>query len=50
MELEPVEAMLVRHVGEDGAAHRPVMLHRAVLGSMERFIVSATRFGKAVPG
>jgi threonyl-tRNA synthetase len=26
------------YVGEDGAAHRPVMLHRAVLGSMERFI------------
>jgi threonyl-tRNA synthetase len=26
------------YIGEDGAAHRPVMLHRAVLGSMERFI------------
>jgi len=25
-------------VGEDGAKHRPVMLHRAVLGSFERFI------------
>lgn len=25
-------------VGEDGAKHRPVMLHRAVLGSIERFI------------
>jgi threonyl-tRNA synthetase len=26
------------YVGEDGAKHRPVMLHRAILGSMERFI------------
>jgi threonyl-tRNA synthetase len=26
------------YIGEDGAAHRPVMLHRAILGSMERFI------------
>jgi threonyl-tRNA synthetase len=26
------------YVGEDGAKHTPVVLHRAVLGSMERFI------------
>ncbi len=26
------------YVGEDGNKHRPVMLHRAILGSMERFI------------
>jgi threonyl-tRNA synthetase len=26
------------YVGEDGAKHRPVMLHRAILGSLERFI------------
>lgn len=25
-------------IGEDGSKHRPVMLHRAVLGSIERFI------------
>lgn len=25
-------------VGADGAAHRPVMLHRAILGSLERFL------------
>lgn len=25
-------------VGPDGAAHRPVMLHRAILGSFERFL------------
>ncbi|RMA40964.1 threonine--tRNA ligase [Rhodophyticola porphyridii] len=26
------------YIGEDGAKHRPVMLHRAILGSFERFI------------
>jgi threonyl-tRNA synthetase len=26
------------YVGEDGAKHQPVMLHRAILGSFERFI------------
>jgi threonyl-tRNA synthetase len=26
------------YVGEDGAKHTPVMLHRAILGSLERFI------------
>jgi threonyl-tRNA synthetase len=26
------------YVGEDGGRHRPVMLHRAIFGSMERFI------------
>ena len=26
------------YVGEDNARHTPVMLHRAILGSLERFI------------
>ena len=26
------------YVGEDGSKHRPVMMHRAILGSFERFI------------
>jgi threonyl-tRNA synthetase len=26
------------YVGEDGVVHRPVMLHRAIVGSMERFL------------
>src|SRR3546814_1602012 len=26
------------YVGEDGQKHRPVMLHRAILGSFERFL------------
>lgn len=32
------ERLDAEYVGEDGARHRPVMLHRAILGSMERFI------------
>ncbi|MEM7352422.1 MAG: threonine--tRNA ligase [Acidobacteriota bacterium] len=28
----------LKYVGADGAEHRPVMLHRAMLGSLERFI------------
>ncbi|MCC6213768.1 MAG: threonine--tRNA ligase [Polyangiaceae bacterium] len=28
----------LEYVGTDGAAHRPVMLHRAILGSVERFL------------
>jgi len=32
------ERLDVEYTGSDGAKHRPVMLHRAVLGSLERFI------------
>ena len=32
------ERLDASYVGEDGGKHRPVMLHRAILGSMERFI------------
>jgi len=32
------ERLGAEYVGEDGATHRPVMLHRAILGSMERFL------------
>jgi threonyl-tRNA synthetase len=32
------ERLDAAYVGEDGAKHRPVMLHRAILGSFERFI------------
>jgi len=32
------ERLDANYVGEDGAKHRPVMLHRAILGSLERFI------------
>ncbi len=32
------ERLDASYVGEDGRKHRPVMLHRAILGSFERFI------------
>ncbi|MEO5374930.1 MAG: threonine--tRNA ligase [Alphaproteobacteria bacterium] len=32
------ERLNAAYVGEDGEKHRPVMLHRAILGSFERFI------------
>ncbi len=32
------ERLDAAYVGEDGRRHRPVMLHRAILGSFERFI------------
>jgi len=32
------ERLDATYIGADGAKHRPVMLHRAVLGSFERFI------------
>ena len=32
------ERLDAEYVGEDGGRHRPVMLHRAIVGSMERFI------------
>lgn len=32
------ERLDATYIGEDGQKHRPVMLHRAILGSFERFI------------
>ena len=32
------ERLGAEYVGEDGEKHRPVMLHRAILGSFERFL------------
>lgn len=32
------ERLGAEYVGEDGARHRPLMLHRAIVGSLERFI------------
>lgn len=32
------ERLDAEFVGEDGARHRPIMLHRAIVGSLERFI------------
>lgn len=32
------ERLDASYIGQDGARHRPVMLHRAILGTLERFI------------
>ena len=32
------ESFDLTYIGEDGKAHRPVVLHRAILGSVERFL------------
>jgi threonyl-tRNA synthetase len=38
------------YIGEDGQKHRPVMLHRAILGSLERFIgVLVEHYAGALP-
>lgn len=38
------------YVGRDGAEHRPIMIHRALLGSLERFFgVLIEHFGGAFP-
>ncbi|WAM34418.1 threonine--tRNA ligase [Caldicellulosiruptor morganii] len=38
------------YIGEDGAKHRPVMLHRVIFGSIERFIAILTEhFAGAFP-
>lgn len=34
----PVEAADLRYVGADGGRHRPVMVHRSVIGSVERAV------------
>ena len=44
------ERFELEYVGEDGQKHRPVMIHRVVLGSIERFIgVITEHFGGAFP-
>jgi threonyl-tRNA synthetase len=40
----------LEYIGRDGEKHRPVMLHRAILGSVERFIgILIEHFGGAFP-
>jgi threonyl-tRNA synthetase len=38
VDFNTAERLGASYIGEDGSRHAPVMLHRAVLGSMERFI------------
>ena len=44
------ERLDASYVGEDGNKHRPVMLHRAVLGTLERFIgIMLESYGGKLP-
>ncbi len=44
------ERLNAEYIGEDGQKHRPVMLHRAILGSFERFIgIMIENYGGAFP-
>ena len=44
------ELLGAEYVGEDNARHVPVMLHRAIVGSMERFLgILIEHFGGAFP-
>jgi threonyl-tRNA synthetase len=53
LQLDPnmPERLNAEYVGEDGARHRPVMLHRAIFGSMERFIgILIENYAGRLPG
>ena len=44
------ERLDAEYVGEDGQRHRPIMLHRAIVGSLERFIgILIEQFAGALP-
>jgi threonyl-tRNA synthetase len=45
------ERLDLEYVGEDNQRHRPVMIHRTVLGSIERFLgILIEHYGGALPG
>lgn len=50
LDFQMPERFELEYIGADGAAHRPVMIHRALLGSIERFIgVITEHFAGAFP-
>ena len=50
MDSQLPERFELEYIGEDGQKHRPVMIHRVVLGSIERFIgVITEHFAGAFP-
>jgi threonyl-tRNA synthetase len=52
MQVDPnmPERLGAEYVGEDGARHIPIMLHRAIVGSLERFIgILIEQFAGALP-
>lgn len=50
LDFQMPEKFDLNYVGEDGQKHRPVMIHRVVFGSMERFIgILVEHFAGAFP-
>ncbi|NLW78582.1 MAG: threonine--tRNA ligase [Ruminococcaceae bacterium] len=50
LDFQMPERFELEYVGEDGERHRPVMIHRALLGSIERFIgILIEHFAGAFP-
>ncbi|MBO5252771.1 MAG: threonine--tRNA ligase [Clostridia bacterium] len=50
LDMQLPECFELEYTGEDGLKHRPVMIHRVVLGSIERFIgVITEHFAGAFP-
>jgi len=50
LDFQMPEKFELEYVGADGEKHRPVMIHRTILGSMERFIAVLTeQYGGAFP-
>ena len=50
LDFQMPERFELEYIGEDGEKHRPVMIHRALLGSIERFIgVITEHFAGAFP-
>ena len=50
LDMQMPERFDLEYVGEDGEKHRPIMIHRALLGSIERFIgVITEHFAGAFP-
>ena len=50
LDMQMPERFDLEYIGEDGQKHRPVMIHRVVLGSIERFIgVITEHFAGAFP-
>ena len=50
LDFQMPERFDLNYIGEDGAKHRPVMIHRVILGSVERFIAILTEhFAGAFP-
>ena len=50
LDMQMPERFDINYIGEDGQKHRPVMIHRVVYGSMERFIgILIEHFAGAFP-